>query len=298
MDFAKDDEGVDPATAFAALSDPVRVGILEALADRYRHNDRTVEPGLPFSVLRKRVGVRDSGRFRYHLEKLRDTFVAQTDDGRYRLTYAGTEVVTAIVAGTYTNSVTLGPTDIDSTCGSCGASAVGTYDDGVLSVRCGNDHQLFLWSLPPNAARGTIEELLRTATIDLYQTVELTRAGICPDCYASVETYIEPSEGVGQPYRFRAHCETCGSTLDGPIGFCLVGHPDVDTLYHRHDQSICEGYWWELEFVQDDVPINRLADDPLCLRLLIRVGDETLRATINETGRVVTTETTNESDHA
>jgi len=75
-----------------------------ALRAHAGHEER--ERGGVGSELRKRVGVRDSGRFRYHLEKLRGPFVEQADDGSYRLTYAGSEVVTAIVAGTYTADAT------------------------------------------------------------------------------------------------------------------------------------------------------------------------------------------------
>lgn len=287
--MSSDDDGVEPATAFAALGDPVRVSVLEALADRRR--DRPGEPGMAFSDLRKAVGVRDSGRFRYHLEKLRGPFVEQTDDGAYRLTYAGSEVATAIVAGTYTERETLGPTDLDSDCSFCGSGAVGTYEDGVLAVRCEDDHPLFVWSLPPNAARDvTLRELVRTATLDLYQTVEMTRSGVCPDCYAGIETLLEPADGPGQPYRFRARCGACGSTLDGPLGFCLVGRPEVEALYRRHGRSIRDGYWWELEFARTGMPVDRVGDDPLRLRLSVAVADETLRATVDERGRVLTTD--------
>jgi len=280
-----DDEGVEPATAFAALGDPIRVAVLEALAEDRR--DDPEEPGLAFSELRKRVGVRDSGRFRYHLETLRGPFVEQADDGSYRLTYAGSEVVTAIVAGTYTERATLGPTDLDSDCELCGAGAVGSYEDGVLSVRCANDHPLFVWSLPPNAASdATLRELVRTATLDLYQTVETTRTGTCPDCYAGIDTRVEPTDGAGQPYRFRARCEACGSVLDVPAGCCLVGHPEVEALYRRHGRSIREGYWWELEFARADASVERVDDDPLALRVAIAVGDERLRATVDDAGAV------------
>jgi len=285
--MSADDEGVDPATAFAALGDPVRVAVLETLADSRR--DDPEAPGLAFSELRKRVGVRDSGRFRYHLEKLRGPFVEQTDDGSYRLTYAGGEVATAIVAGTYTERATVGPTDLDSHCEFCGSSAVGSYEDGLLSVRCGNDHPLMVWGLPPNAARdATVRELVRTATLDLYQTIETVGSGTCPDCYAGVETRVEATDGRGQPYRFRARCAACGSTLDVPAGCCLVGHPAVEALYRRHGRSIRDGYWWELEFAQADASVERVGDESL--RVSIAVGDETLRATVDDGGRVTGTE--------
>ncbi|MFC6963972.1 ArsR/SmtB family transcription factor [Halocatena marina] len=280
----------DPADAFAALGDPVRVGILEALAEQ-DHTDTSTSPEVGFADLRRRVGVRDSGRFRYHLEQLRDIFVTQTEDGKYRLTYAGTQVVTAIVAGVYTQRVSIGPTDIDSTCGHCGTNAVGSFEDGVLEVICEKKHPLFYWTLPPNAARGvTIKELIRAATFDFRWTIELVQAGICPDCYAPIETAVLPTadDGYGQSYRLRAHCEACKSTLDGPIGACLMNNPTVVSFYQDHDRALRDEYWWDLEFVAADAPIDHRTD-PFRLDVSVRVDDEVLIATIDDNGHVTST---------
>lgn len=71
-----------PADAFAALSDSNRVAILEALWEADGHE-------ASFSDLRSAVGMRDSGQFNYHLGKLTDQFVRQTDDGTYALSVDG-----------------------------------------------------------------------------------------------------------------------------------------------------------------------------------------------------------------
>lgn len=76
---------VDPAflaDRFSALSDPTRVAILQTLAR---------ERALAYSALRETVGVRDKGRFNYHLRKL-TPFIEQ-DDGEYVLTTAGEQVI-------------------------------------------------------------------------------------------------------------------------------------------------------------------------------------------------------------
>jgi hypothetical protein len=43
---------------------------------------------------RERVGIRDTGKFNYHLTKLCEYFVRQTESG-YELGHAGTRVITA-----------------------------------------------------------------------------------------------------------------------------------------------------------------------------------------------------------
>ena len=80
----------DPTDALAVLSDETRVAILRTLAE--------ADEPLPFSRLRERAGVRDSGRFNYHLRKLCEYFVRETADG-YELGPAGSRLVaTAAVA--------------------------------------------------------------------------------------------------------------------------------------------------------------------------------------------------------
>jgi len=68
------------AAAFDLLSDPTRVAILQELA--------AADEPLGFTALRERAGVQDSGRFNYHLTRLRDRLVTHTDRG-YELTDDG-----------------------------------------------------------------------------------------------------------------------------------------------------------------------------------------------------------------
>ncbi len=72
--------------ALETLASEHRIAILRALA--------TADEPLAFSELRERVGIRDTGRFNYHLSKLRERFVRETDGG-YELGHAGERVVLA-----------------------------------------------------------------------------------------------------------------------------------------------------------------------------------------------------------
>ncbi|WP_415378604.1 ArsR/SmtB family transcription factor [Halosimplex sp. TS25] len=79
----------DPVDAFDVLGDETRLAILRALAD--------ADEPLPFSRLRERAGVRDSGRFSYHLRRLCEYFVRESEEG-YELGHAGSRVVAATAA--------------------------------------------------------------------------------------------------------------------------------------------------------------------------------------------------------
>ncbi|QLH84600.1 ArsR/SmtB family transcription factor [Halosimplex pelagicum] len=76
----------DPAEAFEVLGDETRLDILRALAE--------AEEPLAFTRLRERCGVADSGRFSYHLRRLCEYFVRETDEG-YELGHAGDRVIAA-----------------------------------------------------------------------------------------------------------------------------------------------------------------------------------------------------------
>lgn len=62
--------------AFAVLGNEIRIQILRTLAD--------ADGSATFGTLREAVGVGNPGKFNYHLGKLTDEFIEQTEDG-YRL---------------------------------------------------------------------------------------------------------------------------------------------------------------------------------------------------------------------
>lgn len=102
----------DPVEAFAVLADETRLDILRTLAE--------ADEPLSFSRLRDRVGVRDSGRFSYHLRQLREYFVRETDGG-YELGHAGSRVVAATGARSdQFDSGAEAAADADAACPVCG----------------------------------------------------------------------------------------------------------------------------------------------------------------------------------
>lgn len=76
----------DLTDPLAVLADETRRDILRALAE--------ADGPLSFTELRERAGVRDSGRFSYHLRKLAKYFVRDTASG-YELGHAGKRILAA-----------------------------------------------------------------------------------------------------------------------------------------------------------------------------------------------------------
>ena len=105
-------EKIPPEDAFSLLGNETRIGIIQALWQT--GNDR-----VSFSELRDRADVADSGQFNYHLDKLVGTFVHRDENG-YELTYAGRQIIGAILDGTYTKRAEIEPFEIGGSCSICG----------------------------------------------------------------------------------------------------------------------------------------------------------------------------------
>lgn len=272
----------NPADAFGALSDPLRVGILQTLGEYHRETRN--ETPIGFADLRRRVGVDDSGRFRYHVNQLCGNFVEKVDEG-YCLTYAGGKIVAAILMGTYTTEVTKDAVKLDSNCFVCDNPAIAMYEDGECVVSCVNDHPLFIWQVPPTAAADTaLPEIIEVAELLARQGMKRALSGYCPECYHSIETGVlreEPPQPI-----FHAECEGCGAELINPIGYCLLVNPRVAALYQRHGQDLHEQHIWELPFARDET-IHTIKESPVRIEIDVCLEEETLRVTVNETGHVI-----------
>jgi len=156
-------EKTDPEEVFAALSDDTRIAILRTLWDADQHV-------LSFSDLREAVGMRDSGRFNYHLGKLVGQFVKQTDGG-YTLIRAGVQINGAIEAGAYTVETSLEPIELDSPCASCAANA--------------------RFGVPPNVLAGHGRETIPSvAGRYLNATFRRITDGFCPFCDGAVDPTV------------------------------------------------------------------------------------------------------------
>lgn len=281
----------DVSDAFAALGDETRVAILEALVEARRETPR--DPGVAFSDLRERVGVADSGRFNYHLGKLRGRFV-EAEDGVYELTVAGDDVVGAILAGRYDEDVSMAATALDAMCPLCEAAVTARYEDDRLQVECEAEHPLLITPVPPAAAAAdrSITELVSFATRTTYAWLDLVTEGICPECYGDVSAEIGPTEvddDALPTYGYRTECERCGYVTGSTVAVAMLRHPAFVAFCHDHGIALTDRLPWTLPGVVDD-DTERVAEAPERYRTTFRLDDEEFAATLTAAGEVVETE--------
>jgi len=287
--MSNDDTGSEQETAPAlkTVGDESRLGIVQALVEHRReHPDDT---GLSFSDLREAVGMRDSGRFNYHLDKLRGQFVEEGEDG-YKLTYAGDQIAAALVSGEYQSGVDKGPVE-HGTCPleGCDATLSASYEDGYVLLGCADDDTVFRDGFPPAAAKErSMDELLGVVARRVYDNVGMVQDGICPHCYGTMGYDAVFAEEL-DAYVFRATCNQCGTLQTATPGICAVTDPAVRAFYRDHGTDIYDVSPWDLDVVYETQGQTVASEDPLRLEIDLTVAGDTIRVTVNDAGQVVET---------
>lgn len=272
---------------FELVTEEARASILGTLARQQAEHPH--DPAMTFADLREAAGIRDSGNFNYHLDKLQPGYVGQTDEG-YALTYAGLSLVGTLRAGVGAET-TRGPVALDATCGLCGTELAASYEDGLLSVTCENDHLYPRDGLPPNAVAGrTLEEAVALQTRRTQHYCELVREGVCPDCFGDVEREHRVLDAPQASHVIVATCEGCGMVSGSPMGMYLLREPAVVAFYHDHAVDVTGTPFWALEMPIVDPTVR--SEDPLRLSLSVERDGERLTLTVDEHAQLLDSERT------
>ncbi len=300
-DPAADETGVDldPSyrEAFEFLQSETRVDILLVLAENMRSTVPEAPPGLSFSTLRKRVGVRDSGRFNYHLGQLEGSLVERSDRG-YELTVAGMQAVSTLVAGAFASGESRGPAPIDYRCPTCGDRLVASYDSGTLTVVCDtdDDHVTARDLVPPGAAEDrTLEELVEVLRISSYHDVGESLQGVCPQCRGPfawttrIEADTDADADADHPSTTCiGKCDRCAAVYHADPGMVALFDPDVAAFFHGHGVDIRDRHVWRLGDVgADDTTV--ISEDPPRVAVTLRTDGDAIRAVVDGDAEVVET---------
>jgi ribosomal protein S27E len=243
------------------------------------------------------VGVRDSGQFNYHLDRLVGTFVDRDEDG-YGITTAGAQLVGAVLAGQYTKNVESDPVDVGTACPDCGTPLRGVFDGGYGQVRCEHcDRCIISLPVPPGAFEDYLrEEWPFVAERWATRQFEMAAAGFCPVCHGPMTSRLEPDferiEEFDIPDAFAAvelsECERCGETMYSNAEASVVTHPAVVAFHHDHGVDVAATPIRELDWAVE--PRSEVVgDEPLRVESRIELGDERLAVVLDESGDVVET---------
>jgi hypothetical protein len=231
-----EDEGLTPAAAFALLGEPTRLAIVRAVWE-------APADVVSFSDLRDRVGVADTGRFNYHLGKLRGHFLRRVDGG-YELRQAGLEVVRAVLAGVLNEAPVRDPAPVGAPCPDCDGPLLVSYD-GHGTVSCGDCETVWMHNeFPPAGLTGRDAPAL-ARTLDRWTRYRslLAFEGVCPTCASETGCDVESTERG--PFAER-RCTHCGHVSRAPVWALVLDHPDVQRFFDSRGVDVRVRPFWEL----------------------------------------------------
>lgn len=198
--------------AFSVLAHEIRLGVLQAFFDRWRALDESAdrpERGLTYSELMDAVDMADSGKFNYHLDRLRGIYVEQVDE-RYVPTASAVALYHAVLA----NQPTAEPpgTRFDAACPACSSPVTARYEQEHLVVDCPDCEEW--WGLsypfPKHGLESHADDLLAALSDRAMHDISLARTGQCPACAGRVDAAVlsETLDGKQTP-TVEFACGTC-----------------------------------------------------------------------------------------
>lgn len=176
--------------ALSVLAHDIRLDIVLALLEGWAGVH--TEPQR-YSELMDAVGMADSGKFNYHLDKLRDVYVEKVEEG-YVPTAGATALYRMVLAHRPTEETTR-RSKLDGACPDCGGTVVERYERSFLSHECADceDWPGMTYSFPANGLRGrTGPERQQAVTYRAGYHIGLARTGQCPFCAGRVQVQFDP----------------------------------------------------------------------------------------------------------
>ncbi|MFB6105068.1 MAG: winged helix-turn-helix domain-containing protein [Halobacteriaceae archaeon] len=270
------EQEISADAAFEVLGHETRISIIETLG-------RADDP-LSFSALRERVGERDSGQFNYHLDKLRDTFVTRTEDEGYDLSYSGSQVFGAVLAGRFTKTADVDDVPVEGDCILCGGALTGNYQGRTFTVSCTDcEEPITTYPIPPGVFESyDLDAYAEVASEYLWTRHLLFDHGFCEMCAGPIDGGINPvDEGAaGMTVSVAWECQRCGVSMESVLPAALMNHPVIQTFARDHGHDL-EAPIWEMGWLLGgDAEI--VAEDPLRVETSVELGGERLELLVDE----------------
>jgi len=304
-----DVEGLAPEDAFAILGDETRLDIVRTLWEAgalYEYDDLDDSAAtIPFSTLRRRVGVDDNGQFNYHLSKLTPHFVRQEADG-YRLSGAGKKIARTVVAvAGEPDGAVVG--EVDTPCPLCGAAVTATYEDQWLRFSCTECGGLFGDAAPEGAllnfpfppagvtdSSRAVEDVMTTGLYRCMLDLTYMMQGVCRECTGPVRGTVsvcedhdaseEPCETCGSPFESwgELRCETCGFGKRLPVELCILGlAPVIGFLYDQTFDVLAPSLSEVVDLLRTQVE-TAVLEDPCHVAATVTADDDELTLVLDD----------------
>ena len=231
-----------PGEILQLLTNDVRRAIVRELYEAYDTSDP--EHGVPFSELYDRIDCPDSGTFTYHLDELQGIFIDRVDAG-YVPIVGRRRALQEILAWLDMDYDPDGPVPTDYDCPDCGDPMSVAYEGLYLRLSCDRHDDpgpTVRAQVPPRCVREwRLDELVDLLPGFLRRRTDRILSGICPVCYASIdsdpvlidgETFEHVSETTpeagagGGRIAFLFHCRRCDVHTHTRPAAVALRHPE------------------------------------------------------------------------
>lgn len=301
-----------PDRAFAVLGHETRLAILFALWEQRRPDEHVPQRPMTFSELRKSVGIRDGSQLNYHLKPLLTRFVSHAADG-YILRREGERVISAILAGSFTEGAMFDAVPRDEPCPICGGQTVFECNTdrtrGHFAIKCtecegafggtGFDGALSLTESvsPAGTDSRNPEEFDRALNIRVKHYIMSAVEGVCPDCTGTMSVtpavctdhHVEPGrrcESCDSIFEvlFNRVCDVCHLWVSAPSNRYLLTEPRVLVFLDEHGYDPWDN-WLRIELEVVERQTIR-STDPFDLEVVLEANGDRLVTALDETGAV------------
>jgi predicted RNA-binding Zn-ribbon protein involved in translation (DUF1610 family) len=222
--------------------------------------------------------MRDSGLFNYHLGRLVGAFVRKTESG-YELRYAGQQVVGAVVSGTYTADLDLGPVPLAADCRTCGGTLEATYADDHGQVACGDCGETLTRYRMPAGLFADRDPATLPALLHAWVRLDVLRmdAGICPVCLGHAGGTL-----ATDPPAVTFACARCGMHAGTGVQGVVLDHPAVVAFHHDRGVDLRTEPLWTLDWLFDPGSLTVFETDPPRVRVTVALGGDELACEVDE----------------
>lgn len=308
--------GPNATEAFSILGNETRLAILITLWDELDPfakdpTDYMAGAAVPFSELRRRVGVRDPGQFHYHIDQLVGRFVHKSDDG-YELNAAGKEVVRTVIATVGFDQQSTEPSEIDDPCPFCGAPTevmyrnyrlyqVCTECDGMYSLDDHPEGIIVGWkSSPALINHGSAERMYYASRREAAHLYALRYEGVCARCSGPITRSVHicedhnPQDGASCPTCDREFevagrfvCDVCKEGNICPVlkAVLVPHHRVIDEFLVSHGVLPEFPYLTKVPWLETEESV--ISMDPIRVRVTLAVEDDELELLVDEDINVV-----------
>jgi hypothetical protein len=264
--------------AFRLLADDTRLDIVEYL----RHAE---DCPVSYAEIKNDLGIQDSGRFNYHLDKLTGTFVSKTAEG-YALSFSANTLYQAILS---TRPIADHPTpvfDVEEPCPECGSTCEIRYETECVVSQCPScDSQSFAYPFPAGAFTGrTDEEALRAVVQRMYHHVSLAQQGVCPYCSGTMTAEWLSGHDTEFPSNVLVHytCSLCGMELHTGVVAMIQQYSAVTSLFDEYGIDLRETLPWEFRGYASRKGVTVRSEDPLCIEVPVTIDDDEFTVIVDE----------------